>query len=225
MIQIYMYDILALFEFRLSSDCFDPNSRTVLLQMKTTSCWHADWWNRSTTLSTAAPPLLSTLPSSLSLTLYAGWNHVHSTRPPPILTSWFCMLLLLHAIIPCFSEWKLPCFYTFLALLYAYMYMYILQRFKWKMFYTCFLQKYYPDVHSKAALLFPAVLLQTLTSGSHLQICELVVHGLFPTYMYSTCINNHSKRCWERQGNNNNTTERQSNTTQLAWNSHFSKKN
>ena len=33
------------------------------------------------------------------------------------------------------------------------------------------------------------------------------------------------KRCWERQGNNNNTTERQSNTTQLARNSHFSKKN
>ena len=32
------------------------------------------------------------------------------------------------------------------------------------------------------------------------------------------------KRCWERQGNNN-TTERQSNTTQLTRNSHFSKKN
>ena len=33
---------------------------------------------------------------------------------------------------------------------------------------------------------------------------------------------NHSKRCWQ---SNNNTTERQSNTTQLAQNSHFSKKN
>ena len=32
-------------------------------------------------------------------------------------------------------------------------------------------------------------------------------------------------RCWERQGNNNNTTERQSNTIQLTRNSHFSKKN
>ena len=38
-------------------------------------------------------------------------------------------------------------------------------------------------------------------------------------------VNNHSKRCRERQGNNNNTTERQSNTMQLARNSHFSKKN
>ena len=28
--------------------------------------------------------------------------------------------------------------------------------------------------------------------------------------------NNQSKRCLDRQGNNNNTTERQSNTTQLA---------
>ena len=39
-----------------------------------------------------------------------------------------------------------------------------------------------------------------------------------------TCMNNQSKRCLERQGNNN-TTERQSNTTQLARNSQFSRKN
>ena len=38
------------------------------------------------------------------------------------------------------------------------------------------------------------------------------------------CMNNLSRDA-ERQGNNNNTTERQSNTTQLARNSHFSKKN
>ena len=36
---------------------------------------------------------------------------------------------------------------------------------------------------------------------------------------------NNLSRDAERQGNNNNTTERQSNTTQLARNSHFSKKN
>ena len=36
-------------------------------------------------------------------------------------------------------------------------------------------------------------------------------------------MNNQSKRCWERQGNNNNTTEKQSNTTQLAQNSHWKK--
>ena len=53
------------------------------------------------------------------------------------------------------------------------------------------------------------------------------------TYVCGEMIKNHVEimhmnnlsRDAERQGNNNNTTERQSNTTQLARNSHFSKKN
>ena len=43
--------------------------------------------------------------------------------------------------------------------------------------------------------------------------------------VYTTRAMNNLSRDAERQGNNNNTTERQSNTTQLARNSHFSKKN
>ena len=63
----------------------------------------------------------------------------------------------------------------------------------------------------------------TVSPPSLIHFWELTVH-IYRNYS-SIWHEQSFKRCWERQGNNNNTTERQSNTTQLARNSHFSKKN
>ena len=55
----------------------------------------------------------------------------------PIRWIYLCMLFLLHAIIPCFAAWFLPCLLHFL-----HFHPYIIQHFKWKMFlhlFHCFL--------------------------------------------------------------------------------------
>ena len=172
----------------LSSDC------QVIVSIHTPEQFYSKW--RPPLVDTATDetdPLLCQRQLLFSSPYYPHPSHWRSTQVGtmcmahyPLRSLHLClvelrMLLLLDALIPFFFAKTLTSlFLHFLALPYAY----ILQHFKWKMFYTCFLQKCYPDVHSKAAVLFPAVFLQTLTSGSHLQICELVVHSLLCTYMY-----------------------------------------
>ena len=116
-----------------------------------------------------------------------------------------------------------------------------------QMFMQCF-QGYYRDRTDGGrecryfAAVYPAfrfaayvMYIITLTSTFFLVLivlCSIVTVGIvlyksqFQKYTkVDVIMNNQSKRCLERLGNNNNTTERQSNTAQLAQNSHFSKKN